>query len=53
MYLTALGGGAFGNPTEWIAEAMQRALDLHRDAPLDVYLVHYGTRVGEMWSGVR
>jgi hypothetical protein len=44
VYLTMLGGGAFGNERLWIREAMQRALDKHRDAPLDVVLVHYGSR---------
>jgi hypothetical protein len=42
VYLTKLGDGAFGNETSWVAEAVQKALEDHRDAPLDVYLVHYG-----------
>jgi predicted NAD-dependent protein-ADP-ribosyltransferase YbiA (DUF1768 family) len=43
VYLTKLGDGAFGNETSWVAEAVQKALDDHKDAPLDVYLVHYGS----------
>jgi hypothetical protein len=47
VFLTALGGGAFGNRTSWIKTALQRALDTEdfADVPLDVSLVHYGTRV--------
>jgi len=50
VYLTALGGGAFGNRTDWIRDAMAAALDVFRDAPLDVYLVHYGSRVPSEWA---
>jgi len=50
VYLTALGGGAFGNRTDWIRDAMAAALDAFRDAPLDVYLVHYGSRVPSEWA---
>lgn len=42
-YLTCVGGGVFGNPTGWIRPALQRALTLYKDAPLDVFLVHYGS----------
>lgn len=42
VYLTLLGGGVFGNPTPWILQAMQRAFELHADAPLDVRIVSYG-----------
>ena len=42
VFLTALGGGAFGNPTEWIVDAIRAALAVHADSPLDVRLVHYG-----------
>ena len=38
-FLTLLGGGAFGNPVEWITESRQRALDCYREAPLRVTLV--------------
>ena len=41
VYLTSLGGGAFGNRRCWINRALERALDLFRDAPLDVFMVSY------------
>jgi len=43
LFLTLLGGGAFGNETEWIIDAIQRALDLYRDADLDIAIVSYGS----------
>lgn len=42
VYLTLLGGGAFGNRNDWIEAAIRRALDQVRDAGLDVRLVSYG-----------
>ncbi len=39
VFLTMLGGGAFGNRQDWIAAAMLRALRLHADSGLDVHLV--------------
>ena len=41
VYLTMLGGGAFGNESDWIVRAIQRALDLVADHNLRVYLVSY------------
>lgn len=41
VYLTALGGGAFGNATEWITAAIGKAIREHQDEPLDVELVHF------------
>jgi hypothetical protein len=41
VYLTLLGGGAFGNPGEWILNAMRRALDLLRETDLDVRIVSF------------
>ena len=52
VYLTSLGGGAFGNRDAWITEAVRGALHKFRDAPLDVYKVHYGTRVQSAWRDV-
>lgn len=40
-YLTLVGGGAFGNDTDWILSALKRALNLVRDYSLDVSLVSY------------
>lgn len=43
VFLTLLGGGAFGNETIWIIKAIQRALNLYKDADLDVSIVSYGS----------
>lgn len=42
VFLTMLGGGAFGNRQGWIADAILRALRLYGDSSLDVHLVSYG-----------
>jgi len=42
VYLTLLGAGAFGNPVEWVVEALRRAVRLHRTSALDVRVVSYG-----------
>jgi hypothetical protein len=39
VFLTRLGGGAFGNDDQWILVAMTRALELVRNSPLDVHIV--------------
>jgi len=41
VYLTELGGGAFGNRSAWIHEALGRALGVVRGLALDVRLVSY------------
>lgn len=41
VYLTLVGGGAFGNEAVWIFNAMKRALDLYHDVPLEVNIVSY------------
>mgnify|MGYP006928218457 CR=1 FL=1 len=43
VFLTLLGGGAFGNCEDWILSAIQRALHEYRDCGLDVMFVSYGT----------
>ena len=43
VFLTLLGGGVFGNDTDWIIRGIQRALNLHKDAGLDVVVVSYGS----------
>ena len=48
VYLTAIGGGVFGNPLSWIADAVRRALaavDALAKVPLDVRLVTYAPPV--------
>ena len=41
VYLTLLGGGAFGNQTDWIMDAAKRALTICKDCNLDVAIVSY------------
>ena len=41
VWLTFLGGGAFGNRGEWIAGAIGRALRRANDFGLDVRIAHY------------
>jgi hypothetical protein len=43
VFLTLVGGGAFGNQSDWITGGIQRALDLFRHFALDVAIVSYGT----------
>lgn len=43
VFLTLLGGGAFGNMTKWITDAIRRALNIHRRAELDIAIVSYGS----------
>lgn len=43
VFLTLLGGGAFGNRVEWIIAALRRALDIYRQAGLEIAIVSYGS----------
>jgi hypothetical protein len=43
LFLTLLGGGAFGNETGWIIGGIRRALNLYKHADLDVAIVSYGS----------
>jgi hypothetical protein len=43
VFLTLLGGGAFGNEVDWIIGGIQRALKLYQHAELDVAIVSYGS----------
>ncbi len=42
LYLTLLGGGAFGNQPDWIADGLQRALQRYHDRGIDVAIVSHG-----------
>jgi hypothetical protein len=42
LVLTKVGGGAFGNRTQWIVDSIARAVGIFREHPLDVTLLHYG-----------
>jgi len=41
LYLTLLGGGAFGNRSEWIYDAMKMVLCSFAHYPLEIYIVSY------------
>ena len=43
LFLTLLGGGAFGNEPAWIIDAIQRALVLFKDVELEAAIVSYGS----------
>lgn len=53
VLLTLLGGGAFGNPPEWIHAAIQKAVRKVLDHPLDIRMVSYGPASSELRSLVR
>jgi hypothetical protein len=53
VFLTLLGGGAFGNHGGWIHAAMRRALELMTTFDLDVRLVSYGTPSKEILAIVK
>ena len=42
VYLTLIGGGAFGNERTWIINAIKRSLELYRHIDLDVVIVSHG-----------
>ncbi len=42
VYLTLLGGGAFGNERDWIINAIQRSLQLYENVGIDVAVVSHG-----------
>ncbi len=39
LFLTLVGGGAFGNKTEWIIDDIGKSLELFKNTPLDVRIV--------------
>ncbi|MGK0365178.1 MAG: hypothetical protein ACI85O_002243 [Saprospiraceae bacterium] len=42
VFLTLVGGGVFGNHSEWIFSAIRRSLKIFADTPLDIAIVSYG-----------
>lgn len=42
VFLTLLGGGAFGNRESWIFSALKRGLERFHEVPLEVSVVSYG-----------
>ncbi|UII33865.1 hypothetical protein LVD17_08560 [Fulvivirga ulvae] len=43
VFLTLVGGGAFGNETQWITDSIAKALSKFQNTPLDVKIVSYGS----------
>jgi len=41
VYLTLIGGGVFGNDSDWIIHAIERAIDKYKHFDLDVAIVSY------------
>jgi len=41
VYLTLVGGGAFGNESDWITSSIRRAMAIYKDWNLDVAIVSY------------
>jgi len=50
VFLTAIGGGVFGNDMRWVRDAMKAAFDKFQGYGLEVTLVSYGTRTFEFRS---
>ena len=50
VFLTLLGGGAFGNPQEWIIAAIRRAFNVMANFDLDVRLVSYSRPSSELMA---
>lgn len=41
LFLTLLGGGAFGNETDWILSAIRRSMAIYAETDLDVFIVSF------------
>ncbi len=50
VYLTLLGGGAFGNSISWIIDALKKALNAYRQSGLSIMIVSYGRSKPELSS---
>ncbi len=42
LFLTLVGGGAFGNDLRWIIKAIDNSINKFRNTPIDVRIVSYG-----------
>lgn len=42
VFLTLVGGGAFGNKSHWITDAIKKAITKFSNTPLDIKIVSYG-----------
>ena len=50
VFLTPLGGGAFGNPEPWIIDAVSRSLAVFASTDLHVAMVSYGQSIAAIQS---
>ena len=48
VLLTFLGGGAFGNESNWILDAMRRSFGVVSSYNIDARIVSYGAPSGEI-----
>ena len=48
VFLTLVGGGAFGNHDDWIFAAIKRAVKIFADVQLNIAIVSYGTSKGRV-----
>jgi len=48
VYLTLVGGGAFGNSTPWIFDSIKKVINLFKKTPLDIRIVSYGNSNSEL-----
>ena len=42
VFLTLVGGGAFGNRIEWIVDSIEKVVNKFKNTPLEVSIVSYG-----------
>ena len=55
VFLTLVGGGAFGNDTKWIMDALKKTLIKFNQTPLDIKIVSFGgskSSVRELLEGL-
>lgn len=48
LFLTLVGGGVYGNRSEWILDAIAMSMEKFRHVPLDVRIVTYGYSSSEI-----
>ena len=53
LFLTLIGGGAFGNDEEWIFSAIEKSVKKFKHTPLDVKIVSYGFSKREVQQFIR
>lgn len=53
VFLTLVGGGAFGNEDYWIFESLEKAIRKFRTVPLDLRFVSYGASNPKLLSFIK